>query len=340
MIKQLHLQNFTCFVDNQFEFCQGINVFIGENGTGKTHLLKVLGSFGFWANLKKQKNEHQLNLGEASAIFFDVNEYKELRYNWQKVFSLQINDVIFADFVENSEKFDADKVANFLFIPSHEILTYFKGFTALYEKSETGFEHTEYLLCKSLSVPLLKKESNPEVYQFVEDFEAILQAKIIQKNGSFYFHFYNDNEPTPINLVAEGWRKIATYIYLILNGELELNDKMVLLIDEPEANLNPALIETMAAFLNKLASKGVQIFLSTHNQLLPNYLSWNTDFKTENSPATRFFGLSRLANNSGIGVEMADSVYNLQNNPILDAALHQHEQKDKKIAGQFKKNKF
>jgi predicted ATPase len=140
-------------------------------------------------------------------------------------------------------------------------------------------------------------------------------------------------------MVAEGWRKIATYIYLILNGELELNKDMVLLIDEPEANLNPALIETLAKFLNKLASKGVQIFLTTHNHLLPNYLSWNTDFKTENSIETRFFGLSRLPNNAGIEAEMVDSFYQLQNNPILEASLTQHEEKAKKISEEFKKNK-
>lgn len=41
-IKRLRLQNFTCFRDLEMEFSLGINVFIGENGTGKTHLLKVL----------------------------------------------------------------------------------------------------------------------------------------------------------------------------------------------------------------------------------------------------------------------------------------------------------
>ena len=40
--QSIHLQNFTVFRDVQLEFSPGINAFVGENGTGKTHLMKVL----------------------------------------------------------------------------------------------------------------------------------------------------------------------------------------------------------------------------------------------------------------------------------------------------------
>ncbi|MDZ7879708.1 MAG: AAA family ATPase [Saprospiraceae bacterium] len=42
MINSLEFTDFTCFDDNKFEFSSGINVFIGKNGTGKTHILKPL----------------------------------------------------------------------------------------------------------------------------------------------------------------------------------------------------------------------------------------------------------------------------------------------------------
>jgi len=41
MLKSLRLENFTVFPSAQFDFSPGINAFVGENGTGKTHLLKV-----------------------------------------------------------------------------------------------------------------------------------------------------------------------------------------------------------------------------------------------------------------------------------------------------------
>jgi recombinational DNA repair ATPase RecF len=41
MIKHLSLRNFTVFKTAELEFSPGLNIIIGENGTGKTHLLKM-----------------------------------------------------------------------------------------------------------------------------------------------------------------------------------------------------------------------------------------------------------------------------------------------------------
>ena len=41
MLDTLHIQNFTVFQDARFDFSPGLNVIIGDNGTGKTHVLKL-----------------------------------------------------------------------------------------------------------------------------------------------------------------------------------------------------------------------------------------------------------------------------------------------------------
>ena len=41
MIHTLHAKNFTIFSDATFEFAPGLNVIIGDNGTGKSHLLQL-----------------------------------------------------------------------------------------------------------------------------------------------------------------------------------------------------------------------------------------------------------------------------------------------------------
>ena len=41
MIKHLELKNFTAFRSLSIEFSPGINIIIGANNTGKTHLLKL-----------------------------------------------------------------------------------------------------------------------------------------------------------------------------------------------------------------------------------------------------------------------------------------------------------
>ena len=44
MISSIALTGFTSFIDNSFSFVNGVNVLIGKNGTGKTHVLKCLAS--------------------------------------------------------------------------------------------------------------------------------------------------------------------------------------------------------------------------------------------------------------------------------------------------------
>ncbi len=41
MLKSLQTKNFTLFSDAKIEFSPGLNVIIGENNTGKSHLLKL-----------------------------------------------------------------------------------------------------------------------------------------------------------------------------------------------------------------------------------------------------------------------------------------------------------
>src|SRR5688500_19388118 len=44
-VRRLHLSAFTDFDEAEFEFVPGINVLMGENGTGKSHVLRILYAF-------------------------------------------------------------------------------------------------------------------------------------------------------------------------------------------------------------------------------------------------------------------------------------------------------
>jgi|HubBroStandDraft_6_1064221.scaffolds.fasta_scaffold125129_2 recombinational DNA repair ATPase RecF len=41
MIKSLHVKNFTVFPEVSFDFANHLNVIVGDNGAGKTHVLKL-----------------------------------------------------------------------------------------------------------------------------------------------------------------------------------------------------------------------------------------------------------------------------------------------------------
>jgi AAA15 family ATPase/GTPase len=41
MLSRLTLRNFTVFTHARFQLCSGLNVVVGENGAGKSHVLKA-----------------------------------------------------------------------------------------------------------------------------------------------------------------------------------------------------------------------------------------------------------------------------------------------------------
>lgn len=71
-MKRIRLENFRCYTDQSIEFKSGINLLVGDNGSGKTSILKackyVLSSFfaGF-------SDEHT-KLGYDSEKGYSVNE--------------------------------------------------------------------------------------------------------------------------------------------------------------------------------------------------------------------------------------------------------------------------
>jgi predicted ATP-dependent endonuclease of OLD family len=60
-IKDLSLKNFTAFEQAKFNFCEGINVLIGANGTGKTHAMKAMYAVSDYRDLQKVFNIQKVN---------------------------------------------------------------------------------------------------------------------------------------------------------------------------------------------------------------------------------------------------------------------------------------
>lgn len=141
-------------------------------------------------------------------------------------------------------------------------------------------------------------------------------------NGRFYIE--TNNKPMEAHLVAEGLRKLASILYLILNGEI--NKNTILFWDEPESNLNPALIRVVAGFIRELEKCGLQIFIATHDYLLTHMLSLYSEYKEHTNINIRFFGLHKEDNT--ISVEEGETLATIQNNPILEeyAAFYELEQ--------------
>lgn len=116
---------------------------------------------------------------------------------------------------------------------------------------------------------------------------------------------------------------------LIANGSIAPGT--VLFWDEPEAGLNPQLIALASELIGLMAKAGVQVFVATHDFLLSSKLSLIADYKTEEAAAAkpRFVSLRRKGRTSSVDVEWADTVVELEYDPILaaNAAHYDHEQR-------------
>lgn len=341
-IKRLYLENFTCFRDVEMEFSPGINVFIGENGTGKTHLLKLMYSFlkGF-SHPHIEKNDTGLTLNTTAYRLekllkgiFKIEELPELIAKGEtkaKIGAFVYNDEIIFKMAEDGMSEVSKELAitgevSAVYLPPNEILSWYEGFISAYENRESSIDETYYFLAKSLSLLPLKGEGRQKSQQLVDElFQKAGIRKVVLEGGRFAVEL-SDARSYGAQLVAQGLNKIAQIIFLVLNGSIKKDT--ILFWDEPETSLNPKYISVISNFIQILAKTGVQIFMATHDYLLTHQLSLSAEYRAvENSvPDMKFFSLYKGETN-GTQVESGNTLSEIEYNPILDeyAAMHDRE---------------
>lgn len=276
MFKCLKLENFGAFKTANFEFSPNINVFIGENGTGKTHIMKLIYC------LQQTSHKEKAVLEQKLLNVFGVKTIGRLVHRKQGTTLSHIQlksqdkklDVELAFDNTRSHRFDLsstltknkseayiDEVASPVFIPVKEVLSFAPGFISLYDKYDLAFEEIYYDIVKQAYLPARRGSPLKDEKPLLELIKKIVGGKVSIKNDEFQLSVQGSN--LEISLVAEGHRKLALIWQLIHNGSLFSNN--TLFWDEPEANLNPSLMKEVANILVMLAERNVQVFVATHN---------------------------------------------------------------------------
>ncbi|MDM8561761.1 AAA family ATPase [Candidatus Marithioploca araucensis] len=332
MLKKLNIKNFTVFTDVQFEFSKGLNIVIGDNATGKSFMLKL--GYSVMYVLSRQNSTINATKTLANKLYnvFKPNSLGHLNRNGSGRQRTQIRveielsdsrtELLQFSFAKNSrskvtlDQITTNTISAPLFFPTREVLTLHPEIIALYEERYLSLDETHYDLCKALSLPLLKQPPN-DLKKIIESLEAELGGKItVDKTGHFYLDIPKQGQ-VEISLIAEGYRKIAMLIYLILNGSLSKGS--TLFWDETEANLNARIMVKVANALVALAQHGIQVILATHDFFLMKELSLLIE-STPNLPA-RFFSLRM--DNAGVAVEEGRILEDLNTIVVLDEVLAQ-----------------
>jgi predicted ATPase len=338
MLSELDVTNFTAFENAKFKFSSGLNVIVGANGAGKSHILKLAYSV-------------------AKTSFNQNDPHKQSKAVWQKSIADDLNKIFRpeslgrlarrqqgASKVLVGVKFEKLKDANFsfsfstksstdvqlindipskfasvkpIFIPTKELLSLFPGLRALYNSRELSIDETYPDLCEKLEHPLLRGPRLEAIKNIVEPLEEMVGGEVKNEHGKFYL-YQKEGGRLEIDLVAEGLRKLATLSFLLKNGSL--TETSALFWDEPEANLNPLLIRKLAKMLVLLSANKFQIIIATHSLFLLKELHILSKESKVNK--VRYFGLSANGT-SATEVSQAEDLETLPEIASLDAELEQ-----------------
>lgn len=337
MIKRLELKNFTIFNDLQMDFSPGINVIIGENATGKTLALKA--AYGLCVGVPRYDDNPEVEPEELEAALTDklIKLFLPLDDKLGKLHRQGANEkarvqvrfdgdgTIAATFFNNSKTLAIKDIrmdgpssaAAAVFIPTKEVIAFMKGFISLYEKFRLSFDQTYQDVCLLLDLPNMRPENLHEKSKW-----AIDEIRTVC-GGRFVFHgggrvtFQTKKAEYSANAIAEGFRKLGVLCRLLETGAVDPGVGGPLFWDEPEANLNPKLMNLLVEILLELSRNGQQIILATHDYVLLKWLDLLMD--DDKGDRVRFHALHRNAETSEISVASTDDYLKITPNPIDDA---------------------
>lgn len=334
-ISRVEVSEFGAFTQLDVAFCPGINVLIGPNATGKSHLMKLL-----YAVHKVQENEAAMGhpakamtaLADLLSELFRPDSVGRLVHRRVGVNKAEVTTHLDAGaltFEISSRDGGAVEYAfpqhalasRALFIPSREGFSSFASFAALYEARELTWDRTYYDLAKALALPALRGPRGATASRLIKPLEAEIGGKVVLEGSGFYVRGSAGDFEAP--LLSEGFRKIATLVRLISNGALQKHG--VLFWDEPEANLNPKLARVVVSTLRTLAENGIQIFVATHDTLICQRLSLASEYAQKPLVDTRFIGLFRTSTGV-VEHETAPVLSDLRHNAMLEEFTHYYDE--------------
>lgn len=328
-IKSVGLKNFTIFDNLQCNVISGINIFVGENGTGKTHLLKavyaacecsrnenpvddLLGCFKEnqqEGNLLKNKNNNELT------ISITAEGSNRILRRGSKLIPPSMSDTKrFASdmqtFYESSYFIELPEGKKFfaVYIPVKDMLTHSAGFLAMATKYR-DFPFDKTLTDVVIKASQWKVNKPPKLALAVLPIlEKMMAGTVVFENDDFYIRKHN-GQLIRFELEAEGLKKIGLLWQLLMTDNL--NENSILIWDEPEANLNPRFLPKIVECLLELSRHGVQIFLSTHNYIFAKYFN----VRAKDSDSVMFHALYK--ENGEVHIESNENFSSLKNNAIM-----------------------
>jgi AAA15 family ATPase/GTPase len=335
MISSIELENFTLFHELNVDLSPGINIIIGENGTGKTQFLKAayaasstleqIGTASLEEDILKAKLTERLvsifkplddKLGKLHRSGAEANAKVKVNFSNENELALSFHN--------NSQGVGYSGEGNFtntqmtpVFIPTKEVLSFMKGFTSLYQRYGLSFDQTYQDICLSLDLPEVRNEILQEKSKWaIDEINSVVGGKFVFSGGG-KVTFKSENNEYSTNVVAEGFRKAGMLARLLETGVIQPGISGALFWDEPESNLNPKLMEMLVSILLELSRNGLQIVLATHDYVFLKWFDLLADEKKGDQ--VRYHALYKDKVSKKIHIEQSENFKQLSENAISDS---------------------
>jgi len=317
-IKRVEIKDFLVFKgDFAADFCEGVNVIIGGNGTGKTTLMKALfyGADRF-SIPKKYPKPLQCYYGISEDISIHNYEESEIAKQDFGIIKLTVGKEVFEyTFSLFKQPNTSETTLNPVYIPEKDILEHANGLLPFIEQRSTGFTPIyKDVLVRAQDIPIKEQtEIQKEIGEMITD---IIGGHIewVHGEGAFYTIRTNGTR-IPFAAEASGFKKFGFLGLLVVSGQL--NPGSVLFWDEPENSLNPKYVPILVEILHKLAQNKVQIFIATHSDFLCKWF----ELKTSNSSDDKIKFFSLYKDNENINVEVSKTYRSLEHNSIIEQSV-------------------
>ncbi len=328
MITDIKVKNCGPLGDLKWSAGSGFNVIIGENGTGKTLLLKTL-----YTAIKSteeyqrgnDKRTYRQILDEKLKWTFQLSKIGDLvtrgegrKFRFESVID---DEKVMFTFSQSAEKGVGDSVDptkgrsfNSVYFPAKEILSLDSIIRQSREiDRQFGFDDTYYDLVKAVGKPTQQGKNWKSFADARKGLEDIINGRVEYIDNEWFY--IRGQSRYPISLTAEGVKKIAIIDRLLGNGII--SPQTVLFIDEPESALHPRAVIMYLDILNLLVMQGIQVFIATHSYFVLKKLHLIALKKKEKLPVVSL---------TNAGVHYHDLVKGMPDNPIVEASVSLYEE--------------
>ncbi len=248
MIESIYIKNYKKIVDREFNFKKGINIFIGENNSGKTTILELINSF----------------LNNDIKIFDSIKDC-EMK---PKIIINYKNNIWFLDTTLKTWKWSSEKSSN-----KHE--KNFHGFLSAHPNAnEINSSIKNLLINQIIENKEIVDKLDKKINSFKEELKDIIKKTtfINEDNDNYEFDFDIDwsklvksdfDKNNPFNIMNKGLGQQKEFImnnYSLSSNEQNQN---YLVIDEIENSLS---LNSLSKIIhNFIKNENTQYFFSSHS---------------------------------------------------------------------------